>query len=123
VPIYGVAGEAIAINTSVYLDQTVSPPVWRKAQATALASSQAQGVALMAAVLGGPILIAGPGCVVNLSGATFVVAKTYFVSKAAAGGIAPEADYVTGNYAARLGFAQTATQLYIDPKAYLTAVP
>lgn len=109
-PVVGLAGAAITINQTVYLDQTVSPPVWKLADADALASAQTVGIALNTAPSGGRVMVAGRGCRVTMSGATFVVGTAYYASTTA-GGICPEADLASGDFPFFLGFAPTATAL------------
>jgi hypothetical protein len=109
----GVAGEAIDIGKSVYLDPADGKI--KKAQATnATHTANLVGVSLTNAQGDGqPIVYATDGDVTFNSALT--VGQVYVASAAAAGGIAPVSDLGSTNYVGVLGVATSATNLKLKP--------
>jgi hypothetical protein len=106
-----VAGATITAGQAVYLDSAASYSA-KPCIATALASSQAIGIALNGAATGQPVQVAQAGDL-TFTGTTFLLGTVYVVS-ANAGGIAPCADLdasTATNYGTVLGIASTATNL------------
>lgn len=104
------AGEAITQGQPVYL----TGGKYYRADASALASSQATGVALTPAATDGYFIMATSGAI-DL-GATLTVGETYYVSDTA-GAIMPAADVSTGEYVTSLGVASAADTLVLDINA------
>lgn len=106
------AGASITAGDSVYLD--ASDNTIKLADADALASSAAFGIALNSASAGQPITVQRSG---NITiGATVVTGKAYYVSTTA-GKICLESDLSTGDFPHFLGFATSTTVIALDPKA------
>ena len=102
----GVAGASLTAGQAIYID-TANNNVIKLAQSDGTTlESTVEGVTLHAAGTGQPIVYAGNGSVINI-GATTAKTTTYHVS-ATAGGICPQADLVSTNKIARVGYA-TAT--------------
>jgi hypothetical protein len=101
-----VAGATVTAGQCVYLDASDSKYKLAQCDGTA-AEADAVGIALHAAGTNQPLVVAERGAVINI-GATTAKTTTYLVS-ATAGGVAPQADIVTGGHRiVRLGYA-TAT--------------
>lgn len=106
------AGASITAGQSVYLDATTG--TIKLADADALASSDAVGVALNNAASGQPIVYQRSG---NITiGATVAVGVAYYVSTTA-GGICLESDLSTGDFPHFLGFATSTTVIALNPRA------
>lgn len=107
----GIAGAAIDILETVYLDTSQTPPKWELADADAEASSGTAGlgIALNTAPENGHLRVAHAGTL-TATGTTFTVGETYVVSTTA-GGIAPLSDLASGDYVSILGVASAATVL------------
>lgn len=106
------AGASITAGQSVYLDSVTN--TIKLADADALASSAAVGVALNNAASGQPIVYQRSG---NITiGSTVAVGVAYYVSTTA-GGICLESDLSTGDFPHFLGFATSTTVIALDPKA------
>ena len=106
------AGATITQGQAVYVDSTTNTV--KLADADALASSAATGIALNAASAGQPITYQRYG---NITiGATVAVGVAYYVSTTA-GAICLESDLSTGNFPHFLGFATSTTVIALDPKA------
>lgn len=103
---YGEAGEAITQGQPVYASATSSEIL--KADASALASSKAIGIAVTPAADGEKVAYVPTGEIDV--GATLVVGKTYVVSDTS-GAIAPIDDVTTGWYVTILGTAITTGKL------------
>jgi hypothetical protein len=104
--IAGIAGATVTAGQAVYLDSVTNTLKLAQCDGTA-AEAAAVGIALHAAGTGQPLVYADQGSVINI-GATTAKTTTYLVS-ATAGGVAPQADIVTGGFRiTRLGYA-TAT--------------
>jgi hypothetical protein len=106
------AGASITAGQAVYLDTTTS--TMKLADADALASSEAFGVALNSAATGQPIAVQRSGSITI--GATVATGVAYYVSTTA-GGICLESDLSTGDFPHFLGFATSTTVIALDPKA------
>lgn len=104
------AGEAITQGQPVYLNSGK----YYKADASALASSQATGIALTPAAVDGYFIMATSGPI-DL-GATLTVGETYYVSDTA-GGVMPSADVSSGEYVTALGVASAGDTLNLDINA------
>lgn len=100
----GTAGATITAGQCVYLDSTDSKLKLAQCDGTA-AEAAAVGIALHGALANQPLAYA-TNSTINIGGTTSK-ATTYCVS-AAAGGVAPQADLVSGNRISVLGYA-TAT--------------
>ena len=106
------AGAAITAGQSVYLDTATS--TIKLADADALASSDAFGIALNSAASGQPITVQRSG---NITiGATVAVGVAYYVSTTP-GGICLESDLATGDFPHFLGFATSTTVIALNPRA------
>ena len=106
------AGASITAGQAVYQDTTDS--TMKLADADALLSSAAFGVALNSAASGQPIAVQRQG---NITiGATVVTGKAYYVSTTP-GAICLESDLSTGDFPHFLGFATSTTVIALDPKA------
>ena len=105
----GTAGAAITQGQPIYL--AAATTTLFPADADVLASAAVVGVALNAASTGQPVtyLTYGPITI----GATVVVGTAYYAS-ATAGGICPEADLLTGDFATFLGLATSTTVINVD---------
>lgn len=103
-------GATIAQGKSVYLDSADSK--WKLADADALATALAGGIAMTPGVDGdyGFIATLGP---VNIGG-TLVVGETYCVS-VTPGGVCPLSDLGVGDFVRILGQATTAALLDLNP--------
>lgn len=113
------AGETITAGQALYLK--TSDLRWWKAQADGTsAEATFGGIALHGALAGQPLAVQTSGLITI--GGTVVVGGVYVVS-ATAGGIAPLADLVTGNYVSIVGYATTAALLQLNPANTGVAVP
>ncbi len=105
-PFTSVANAAIAAGKSCYYDPTTGKWGLADANATAtIAGAYGLAVSLSSADAdGSQIVLAGPGCVVNIgAGAAIAVGKPIIVS-ATAGGLADAGDVVTaGNFVSIVG--------------------
>src|SRR5690349_9047368 len=100
----GIAGEAITAGQAVYVKASDGKLYKAQCDGTA-AEADAKGIALNGAAAGQPVEYAATGKI-NI-GAVTSKATTYMLS-AAAGGVAPQADLVSGNNIVRLGYATDA---------------
>jgi len=105
--ISGTAGATITAGQSVYRDGTDSNKL-KPADADTQATAVAAGIALHSASAGQPLQYQESGTLDT--GATLSVGTVYVVSTTA-GGIAPWADLLTGDYVSLLGVAVTANNL------------
>ena len=106
------AGATITQGQAVYVDSTTNTV--KLADADALASSAATGIALNAASAGQPVTYQRYG---NITiGATVAVGVAYYVSTTP-GAICLESDLATGDFPHFLGFATSTTVIALDPKA------
>jgi hypothetical protein len=107
------AGATITAGQSLYLDSSTNPATLKLAQCDGTAAeANAVGIALHAATTGQPLAFAPSGALINI-GATTAKTTTYLVS-AAAGGVAPQADIVTGGFfIVRLGYATATTGTFV----------
>lgn len=103
----GIAGATITAGQPIYKDPSAGY-VLKPGQATSSVAANVTGIALNGGAVGQTIKFATLGK--YTPGGTFVVGQVYVVS-ATAGGIAPYADLVTGNYVTVLGIATTASEL------------
>jgi hypothetical protein len=106
----GTAGASITAGQTVYLDSSTSTIKLADCDgATALQDTV--GIALHAAISGQPITYQKSG---NINvGATLVVGETYMLSDTP-GGIMPIADLETGDTVVYLGYATTASNLFLN---------
>jgi hypothetical protein len=105
------AGVAITAGQLLYADITVTPNVWRLANATTSGITGAiAAVALNPGAAGQPVvgLIGG----LYTAGATLVVGQIYCLSSNG-GNICPVSDVAAGWYSCVLGYAQTTTQINV----------
>jgi hypothetical protein len=106
----GVAGEAIDIGKSIYLDPGDGKV--KKAQANnATHTANLAGVALTNAQGDGQPIVYGTDGNITFQAAALTTGQTYVVSAGAAGGIAPVSDLASTNYVGVLGVATSATNL------------
>lgn len=103
----GIAGATITAGQPVYKDATDSNKL-KLADADVEATAAGVGIALHGAAAGQPLDYAIKGTV-NI-GATVVVGQVYVVSTTA-GGIAPIADLLSGDFVCILGVGATASTL------------
>lgn len=101
----GIAGATITAGQAVYLDSATGTLKLAQCDGTA-AEADVVGVALHGATANQPLTYAGDGATINIGGTTSK-ATTYMVS-AAAGGVAPQADLVSTNRIAQIGYATDA---------------
>lgn len=98
------AGATITAGQAVYADPAANFTI-KPAQANnQTQATNVVGIALDSAASGQPVAYASAGDV-QFSNSAFTPAAVYMLSAANAGGIAPTADLVTGNYATLLGIA------------------
>lgn len=95
----GTAGGTVAQGEVLYKDTSDSNHL-KLADASAAASAVVEGIALNSAEDGQPVAYAPDGAQINVGGST--VAGTNYVLSATAGGIAPEADILQGEYVSTL---------------------
>jgi len=101
------AGATITQGQAVYLDATDGDKA-KPADADAVASAAAVGIALTAASTGQPVVVQKSG---NINpGGTVTVGQVYVVSTTA-GGIAPTADTLSGDFVTFLGIGTTASNI------------
>lgn len=106
-----IAGVAITAGQAVYYDDAAGN--LKLADANALASSKAVGIALHAAAAGQPCTYQYDGDVTLGAGAAPVVGTIYCVS-AGAGGICPWADLVATDRVTILGIGKTGNKLALS---------
>lgn len=113
------AGETITAGELVYKDTSDSNK-YKKAIVTTAATATLAGIALNGASDGQPLTVQTSG---NVNpGATVIVGEIYIVSNTA-GGIAPEADGVTGDFITTLGVGTTSSNIKIGILQSGVAVP
>lgn len=106
------AGEALTIGVSVYLSGT-DKRWYMSDRDVAEPAAIAYGITVTnAAAAGQPVCVQYGGDL--MAGATLVAGEVYGVG-AAAGGIAPKADCVSGDYERILGLATSTTVLAVNP--------
>ena len=115
----GTSGVNITAGQSVYKDSTDSNKI-KLADADASASAVSVGIALHGSLTGQPITYQNTGSITI--GGTVVVGEVYFVSPTA-GGIAPDADIITGKYRSLLGIGTSATVIKLNLDASGVQVP
>lgn len=105
---HGTFGAAVTAGQVVYLNTTTRK--WELADADALASANGVGIALNggAADQKGSIVVEGPVAL----GAVLTLGTAYGVS-ATAGGLAPLADLLAGDYVTFLGVPTSTSVLYL----------
>jgi len=106
----GIAGGTVTAGQPVYRDSTASNKL-KAADADALASAAAVGIALHGASADQPLKYAIGG---NLTLSSVMTVGAVYVVSTTAGGIAPVADLGSGDYVTLLGIATTATNLKIS---------
>jgi hypothetical protein len=106
----GIAGGTVTAGQPVYRDSTASNKL-KAADADALASAAAVGIALHGASADQPLKYAIGG---NLTLSSVMTVGAVYVVSTTAGGIAPVADLSSGDYVTLLGIATTATNLKIS---------
>lgn len=94
-----VAGATITAGQAVYRD---SSQTWQLADGDAALTAAAAGIALNGASAGQPCQVQTGGTITLGAGAAPVVGETYCASLTA-GGIAPDADILTGDFKTILG--------------------
>jgi hypothetical protein len=108
---FGVAGASITAGQALYLDSATNTLKLTQCDGTA-AEAAAVGIALNAAGTGQTVGYARTGATINI-GATTAKTTTYMVS-AAAGGVAPNADIVTGGHRlVQLGYATDTAGVFV----------
>lgn len=105
----GTAGASITAGQALYVDTSDSNKLKLADANDTAAKAVVAGIALHAAASGQPIKYATADAVIN-PGATCTVGEIYVVSTTA-GGIAPVADYTTGQYLGLIGYATAAGAL------------
>lgn len=113
---HGIAGETGLAGQPVYLDSAAQR--FKKARANSGATDNVQGISLHNFEDGQPLayLTRGPLRI----NAVAAVGTTYSLSAAAAGGVAPNADLVSGNFVVNLGIATAAD--IIDVQIHVSGV-
>lgn len=106
------AGATITAGQPVYVSTTDS--LIYPTDADVVTSAVVAGIALNGGAIGQPITYQTSGTITI--GATVVTGKAYYAS-ATAGGICPEADLLTGDFATFIGFATSTTVITISIKA------
>jgi surface antigen len=104
-----VAGVAIAAGEAIYLDSTTS--TMKLADADALLTAEAVGIAVNSAASGQPVTYQPAGTITI--GATVVPGTAYYVSSTA-GSICLESDLASGDYVTLLGIATTTAIISIS---------
>jgi hypothetical protein len=107
------AGATLTPGMSVYTDASGKA---QKSLNDTAAHAKASGIVLNSATNGQPVTIATAGAQVTI-GATVVAGAPYCVSSNAAG-IAPEADFMAGQFVTQIGRAVNATDIVLELKAY-----
>lgn len=107
--IKGTLGATVTAGQAVYLNGASG---WSPTDADAQASANAKGVALKGGASGDvvPIVIRGP-----IEGFSSLTPGTDYYVSTTEGGLCPYADLGAGDYPCRIGWARTATQLFVDP--------
>lgn len=113
----GTAGATITAGMPVYLDSTDGYSV-KPALASTLAAAAVVGIALNGGADGQPIEYVTRDSALNVGG-TLAVGGVYVL--ALTGGIAPEADIVTGGFITILGVADTTATLNFSVGANMRA--
>lgn len=108
----GTAGATITAGQPLYQDSTASFTL-KPAQATSQAAAAMVGIALNNASSGQPVTYAIAGDVTY--NAALTKGSAYVVSAAAAGGVAPIADLIAGNFTSLIGVATSTTNLKLAP--------
>lgn len=114
------AGATITAGTPVYKD-TADNDEYKASDADAAGTADSDGIALTGSSDGQPLVIQKSGGSINL-GATLVVGQVYVVSTTA-GGIAPYADLLSGDYVTILGVATSTSLLKLTIINSETAKP
>lgn len=114
----GIAGEAIDAGEVIYLDRTTN--TYLLADADAVASAKAAGVAVSSAAAGQVVAFQEDGT--YTAGATTAQGTPYFVSTTA-GGIAPFADLASADYVTLLGFGVTGNKIRLAINATGLTIP
>jgi hypothetical protein len=115
----GTAGATITAGQALYIDSTDSSSL-KPADADVEASAVCVGIALHGSADGQPIEYQKTGTI-DIGG-TVTVGTPYFVSTTA-GGIAPIADLLTGDYVTLIGIATAATDIKLNIDASGVTVP
>ena len=99
-PIYAVAGGAVTAGDPVYLDPATGKYLRADANGTAtVAGASGGGLALSTADAdGSQLVVAGPGCVVNVGAGAAIIVGAVVVVSATAGKLAPTADITTAGH-------------------------
>lgn len=116
----GTAGATITAGQTVYVDATDSSKVKLADADASEAAAETKGIALHGASSGQPIRYATKG---SLNPGATVTVGTIYVQSATAGGIAPSADLLAGDYVTILGVGISASLIDLDIKASGVAVP
>lgn len=106
----GVAGEAIAAGQMVYLDPADGTYKLADCDSATAAARSPAGIAVNSAGDGQPVTLVESGDVTL--GSVLTAGTAYFLS-GTAGGIAPVADLLTGDYPVIVGIARSASVLRI----------
>lgn len=115
------AGGTITAGMAVYFDSSTTPPTVKAADADLSAvAADAKGIALNGGAVGQPIVVQTGGQI--NPGATVVVGTIYVVS-GTAGGIAPAADLLAGDWVTILGIGVTAALIDMGVHASGVQVP
>jgi hypothetical protein len=117
---HGTAGATIEAGEVVYLDAADSKFKLADADSATAAIRSPAGIALNGAANGQPLAICTGGPLTI--GATLSVGATYYLSPTA-GGIAPAADILSGDYPVILGLATSATVLNVKIQEAGVALP
>lgn len=116
----GIAGASITAGQAVYLDSSTNTVKLADADTAGATAGVAVGIALHAAASGQPIKYQTGGQITI--GATVTVGRVYIVSSNA-GGIAPDADALTGWYKTILGVGITTAIIAMGIQVSGVAVP
>lgn len=108
----GIAGEILAAGQLVYVDLLDGNKI-KLAQADDILTAKIAGMTINSAEIGQPVDYVGLGAI-NIS-AVATVGTGYFLSAAAAGGVAPEADLLATNIAQFFAIATAAGVLQAAP--------
>ena len=110
----------VAINAGQVVYQDTSDKKYKLADADALATAKVAGIALNDAATDQPLEVQTAGDIDV--GGTVVVGEVYLVS-VTAGGIAPEADVLTGDYVSILGIGTVSNKLKMQILISDIAIP
>ena len=115
----GTFGEAVDAGEGVYLDTSVSPPLWKLADNTTAAKANAGGIALNSGATGQPASIATLGTL-TLDGLTL---GTFYYVSTTPGKLCPYADISSTDYITQVIGSISTTSARVQPIALGVQLP